>query len=239
MTCGFCKKEFTARSGQKFCSISCGGKNRRVEDLSVLTNESELSYYLLGLIYSDGCLSKEKTKRFRLTYSNNDLSIMSLVKEACTPHKKLYRNRDGYSVVSHNEEDITYLLRLGMTEQKSLTMKFPDLESHNLLRHFIRGFFDGDGCVFKSRTKSGRKYYEYVFVSFTSGSKEFLEKLKLILETFEIKSNLIKDCRNTNSSYYLKIQKQESVRKFAKFIYENASFFIAYKKEKFDSYDIV
>ena len=41
------------------------------------------------------------------------------------------------------------LIELGCTPQKSLTLKFPDesiFKSKDLIRHFIRGYFDGDGC---------------------------------------------------------------------------------------------
>ena len=37
----------------------------------------------------------------------------------------------------------------GCTPRKSLTLKFPDrdiFKSSDLIRHFIRGYFDGDGC---------------------------------------------------------------------------------------------
>ena len=38
----------------------------------------------------------------------------------------------------------------GCTPRKSLTLKFPDIKifkSKDLIRHFIRGYFDGDGCI--------------------------------------------------------------------------------------------
>ena len=38
----------------------------------------------------------------------------------------------------------------GCTPNKSLTLKFPDesiFTDKSLIRHFIRGYFDGDGCI--------------------------------------------------------------------------------------------
>lgn len=35
-------------------------------------------------------------------------------------------------------------------QKKSLTLKFPNInifENKNLIRHFIRGYIDGDGCI--------------------------------------------------------------------------------------------
>lgn len=42
------------------------------------------------------------------------------------------------------------LVSLGCTERKSLTLQFPDVNmflNKKLIRHFIRGYFDGDGCI--------------------------------------------------------------------------------------------
>lgn len=39
---------------------------------------------------------------------------------------------------------------LGAIPNKSLMLKFPDInifKSKDLIRHFIRGYFDGDGCI--------------------------------------------------------------------------------------------
>ena len=39
---------------------------------------------------------------------------------------------------------------LGCTPRKSLTLQFPDINifsSPELVKHFIRGYFDGDGCL--------------------------------------------------------------------------------------------
>lgn len=50
------------------------------------------------------------------------------------------------------------LNKYGCTPSKSLILKFPDesiFESKDLIRHFIRGYFDGDGCISYNRYKYG------------------------------------------------------------------------------------
>jgi len=65
---------------------------------------------------------------------------------------------------------------LGCTPRKSLTLKFPDInifKSKDLIRHFIRGYFDGDGCF--SYHKSKTKITPVVgFI----GTKEMLESIQ-------------------------------------------------------------
>lgn len=44
----------------------------------------------------------------------------------------------------------------GCTPRKSLTLQFPEKEvfnSPNLVRHFIRGYWDGDGCISYDKRK--------------------------------------------------------------------------------------
>ena len=65
------------------------------------------------------------------------------------------------------------LLDKGLTPRKSKTLKFPEMPEE-FQEHFIRGFFDGDGSVFK--LKDGR-----VVVKFTCWNPTFLIKLQDLL----------------------------------------------------------
>jgi len=61
------------------------------------------------------------------------------------------------------------LLNLSVTPRKSLTMLFPNIPSE-FLSYFIRGYFDGDGCLHLIKGK-------YPRLIFTSGSNKFLTGL--------------------------------------------------------------
>lgn len=45
------------------------------------------------------------------------------------------------------------LTNLGCFRNKSLTCTFPTFLNASLIRHFIRGYFDGDGCVWIGKRK--------------------------------------------------------------------------------------
>lgn len=62
------------------------------------------------------------------------------------------------------------LVKLGGKECKSLDITFPDCIPLEFMPDFIRGYFDGDGCIM--RLKNNR-----INSAFTSGSKEFLDDL--------------------------------------------------------------
>lgn len=70
--------------------------------------------------------------------------------------KKCIRCR--WEIVNKHLWEVLY--NYGCTPRKSTTLQFPELsifQSPDLIRHFIRGYFDGDGCIsytYTSRSKS-------------------------------------------------------------------------------------
>jgi hypothetical protein len=61
------------------------------------------------------------------------------------------------------------LVKLGVTPRKSHTLIFPHFIPSISMRHFLRGFLDGDGCIYY------REPY-WVSVMLVSGSEEFLSE---------------------------------------------------------------
>ena len=74
------------------------------------------------------------------------------------------------------------LIDLGLYPNKSLTIRFPTVPKH-CLPDFIRGYLDGDGCVYlhTAKGKNGQKIVKRLSVIFTSGSELFLKELNSIL----------------------------------------------------------
>ncbi len=76
------------------------------------------------------------------------------------------------------------LLKLGFTPKKSLSLVFPDTPD-NVLAHFIRGYFDGDGCAtFKYRKRKDRnnRIYSNLLIRFTCGNQNFLKTIQTKLK---------------------------------------------------------
>lgn len=74
------------------------------------------------------------------------------------------------------------LARLGFAPKKSKVMKWPDIPKP-FFSHFVRGYFDGDGCVYFNRLEcADRSSPRWVVQTlFTSGSLEFLQALHMKL----------------------------------------------------------
>lgn len=92
------------------------------------------------------------------------------------------------------------------------------------MSHLIRGIFDGDGCIYKSKTICKGKEYMYRYISFTSGSKTFVNDLSNFLTNINIHFVINEDSRrknNINKTYYIKIYKEKDVLKLKNLMYEN------------------
>ena len=224
--CNKCSKDFkTKKTIQKYCSKSCANSAttsaRIVLDSNAFGSEINNSEkaYLLGYIFSDGCLSYDKhSKRERITIVSNDSQIINEFHKIMTPNKSIYQQGKSYKIVSNNPIDIQILKEHGITYNKSSSIKFPDI-SKELIPDFIRGIFDGDGSVYVNRTKSNNIIYEYLNVSFTTGSLDFANELIYALAIFDIQTKLNKDCRK--DIYYIRIQSKENINKFFNLIYKN------------------
>lgn len=245
MICKNCGKELNKKQISKknsFCCKGCATSFRqKANDPNPLLEESDLKYYLLGLIFSDGNLSYSKNLK-KMSIRLNDYDIISLLYPKFSDiNKRIIYQEDfetfkglvtSFMILNTNNDCISIAESFGLTSRKSLNLKFPSIDKR-FLSDFIRGYFDGDGSVYKSSTYKNTNYYG---VSFTSGSKEFLDELSKILKENNIENNVISDSRKT--CYYLKIYRKQSVLNFYKFIYNDSIYFM---KRKFNIFikDIV
>lgn len=109
---------------------------------------------------------------------------------------------------------------LGCTPQKSLTLKFPEesiFKSKNLIRHFIRGYFDGDGCF-------TRKIHKTIVSPSISilGTPEFINTLR---EVIPIRTQVRHDKRHTEHTIILEFQKEAGIE-FINYIYNSANIYL-------------
>lgn len=121
--------------------------------------------YILGFIYADGCIYKNNKNSKKLNISSQDKEILEKIKIKLNSNHKLYKSGNCYNLVISNKFIYDDLIKIGITERKSLTTKFPNIPN-KYINSFIRGYFDGDGSIFLSKT-------DYPTISFV-GTKPFL-----------------------------------------------------------------
>lgn len=137
------------------------------------TIDTEEKAYFLGLMYSDGSVSDNQ---FYLKLKDEDVVIKFKKALKCDyPIKHNEKPYYNYILQVSSKEMCNDLINLGCFKNKTKIIQFPNINP-SLHNHFIRGFFDGDGCIRVGITKGKCSF------DITSASYTFLIQLKTILE---------------------------------------------------------
>ena len=119
--------------------------------------DTEEKAYWLGFIYADGTISsdplkkgKKKSYTFELSLKESDSNHLEKLKELLGTPRPILKSENRCRLLVNSKHFWETLNNYGCTPRKSLTLEFPNIEifkSPDLIRHFIRGYFDGDGCI--------------------------------------------------------------------------------------------
>lgn len=196
---------------------------------------NEKTMYLLGLIYTDGHISKARKRLHFVTTDKDQMENFKTCLESTQDYftvpetensKRQYRIAVSYEPMI---DDLLDYVPQSSKETKRINKEIVDSNSFN---HFLRGFFDGDGCV----TKEGGQ------VIFT-GNKELMASLENIIEekygitasgTNKIKGGFVKN--ENHNTYHLGYYHNSSCQKFYKLFYDNANLYLTRKKNIFDKH---
>lgn len=126
------------------------------------------------------------------------------------------------------------LINLGMCQNKTFVLSMPSISSE-LYSHFIRGYFDGDGCIALNSKK--RKDLQ---VNFCSASLKFLEQIREILYQNNISSYIIDE--NNKTTYRLYVKGLNNCNNMINYMFGNCSIYLDRKLYKLNAlykkYDI-
>ena len=125
--------------------------------------------YAVGLITTDGCLSKSgrhilfvSTEKEQISNYMRALGIENIIGRTTSS----YTNKKAFRVQFSDVLFYKFLLEIGLTPAKSLTIKQVAVPERYFF-DFLRGCFDGDGCSYSywdPRWKSSFMFY----ISFAS-----------------------------------------------------------------------
>ena len=122
------------------------------------------------------------------------------------------------------------LINQGCVPRKSLIIQYPKIPDE-LQWSFVLGYFDGNGSVFKSKTK-GNKYG--VSVAISCGSEDFIAKLQVVMLRLAGLSNIsLFRVKNVNT-FGLSVIRKADIHKLHEWFYANATTYLDRKKLKYD-----
>lgn len=189
--------------------------------------DTEEKAYWLGFIYADGCIM-QNTYSFELGLSTQDEGhIIKFIKDIAFTGK-IYYKKNSISCCLRSKHFWTILNSYGCVPKKSLKLVFPNeniFKDKTLIRHFIRGYFDGDGCI--------SQYVHQTIVSphiEVIGTKLFLQE---ILKHSKCDAKFKHDNRHSENTFSLEFTKQNGID-FINYLYQNCSIYLDRKFQKFN-----
>ena len=204
-----------------------------VEDDYFNLIDTEVKAYALGLYFSDGSVSK-LSNQFTISLQKDDKEILDRLNAEFGGNRKLtlveYSKKnsnwqDQYSFSITNPKMHDDLIRHGVVPNKSLTLSFPDTVPLDLIRHFIRGYFDGDGYLSKTEDRC----------SIVSTENFCLSVSKIIKDRLNINSSIMFCHDKEKSTRVLQIAGKNQVRSFLNWIYDCSTIFLKRKYELYIS----
>jgi intein/homing endonuclease len=122
-----------------------------VNNINAFSTYNEHSSYWGGFIGADGCVTAGTLK---ICLGYDDLSHLEKFKDFMQNTHKITVNTDTYyrCEMSFKQEQVISDLdkNFNIVPNKSLIYKFPTEIPENMFRHYLRGLFDGDGCICES-----------------------------------------------------------------------------------------
>ncbi len=207
-----------------------GSKNKfhvKESYFEVINNQSA---YWLGFLFADGNVYRGKQGyKLTLRLSKKDYSHLKLFKKHIGSNNNIKfevrnlksKKYECVSLVISSKKLVLDLIKLGCIPNKSLILKRPNLKP-KFIKHFIRGYFDGDGCLYRYGKNKHNKVW------FVLGTLNVLNY---------IKNNLCKECKISGNKIYksgkiyrLAFNKQEFVDKIQNYLYDKTKLFLKRKK---------
>ena len=185
--------------------------------------DSEEKAYWLGFIFADGYISSsplrtgvKKIYQFELSLGIQDIEHLNKFKDFIGYEKDIILDNHRCRFAVANKHLWESLNSLGCTPNKSLSLQFPIIEEI-LIPHFIRGYFDGDGCI--SRHVHNTCVTPHIELL---GTKHMLES---IVHFSNISANYKKDKRHSEETWSLEWNKQNGID-FINYLYSNCSIYL-------------
>lgn len=202
---------------------------------------TEEKAYILGFIAADGHID-DKAHRLTISLEDSDYLILEKIRSAMHsthPIKRGIIKKNSYkksnnktlkqcSLSINGKVLISPLVNMKLSGKKtySLDSSIMNYIPENLVRHFLRGYLDGDGSI-----TWGKKYSSgYKYIIQVCGNEDFL--LGSFQKYFPSNCSLYKD-KYSKQCYTWKIASKKEVMRFLSYIYGDSSIYL---NRKYDIY---
>ena len=181
--------------------------------------DTEEKAYWLGFLYADGNVYYNKNNKqyvIELGLAIKDYNHLLKFKQFLRSDYKIEHRvkTNSCRIRIHSKKMCDDLINLGCIPNKSLILKFPEFLDTKLISPFIRGYFDGDGCI--------SSYIKTTPDISLLGTKEFLLYINNI---YQKEKSLFKDLRHKNNTFSIRFKINNGLT-FLYDIYNNANIYL-------------
>lgn len=187
--------------------------------------DTEEKAYWLGFWYADGYVSSTRNT-VGIDLKPSDFKHLEKLKKFLkwSGNIKLEETRCRLNFRSNKIKND--LIKHGCVPKKSLILQFPNHIKKEMLSYFIRGYFDGDGCLC---------YTEKTLEVSMIGTYEFLE---VVCDILNIDKKRIYDLNKNKRTSRLVLSSKKDIENFLNYIYKDANIYLDRKYEKYKNLKI-
>lgn len=215
--------------------------------------KTEVQAYLLGLLMSDGSINEDHQIKLHINEKDKELfnylkiispnageyTLKGYKSKAVTPDGKTVKNKGSIALYINSKILTEDLAKFGIVPNKTYKqLSIPKIDN-SLIRHFIRGYFDGDGSftfsVRKPNPKNREKNFRVTAAFNICGKLDniFIEMQKWFAEN-DIRANIYYEKRN--DMYRIGISARQCIIDTYHLLYDNSNCYLKRKYNKFSYY---
>jgi hypothetical protein len=202
--------------------------NKKLDE-SVFSSYTQESCYWAGFLAADGCIDINNTVRIEL--GGKDKEHVQKFKDFCGSEHTISHNqtKNSYKVGFCSPaitSDLYYKYAVTINKTHELILPLlPQLEDY---KHYLRGFYDGDGCITEFFNNRPTATYR---VFLTSGTLAFLEELLELLKHNNITTGGSIQKKAANC-WHIQLGVKDSAA-FLNWIYTDATVYLPRKYDKY------
>lgn len=193
------------------------------------TIDTEEKAYWLGFIMADGCVyngSDANSLRLQINLKGSDKDHLEKFQKSIKSNYKIQLKDVNGSPVSLLKVNSTKmckdLMKLNVVQRKSIICEYPKINK-KFDRHFIRGYFDGDGCL-SIYNRGERICYSFSIVGGEKMLKTIQEKIPYTVRFYK---------SNKHNVDTIETGAKEDVVKILDWLYKNATIYLGRKYSKY------
>lgn len=198
-------------------------------------NINENQAYLLGLIVSDGSISY-KYGRFQYVCKSDDIELVNFIRNELNSGHPIKFFREKY----HGDRYIRYYFAnkklinslidkfdIPKENHSCNNLKIPNNIPHNMINHFLRGVFDGDGSIWRPKNDS------WCF-AYTGGENFLLEIGEILKKECNIHYRLsFRYSKENKKSCSISTKGTLQLKRIYDFLYKDATIYLKRKHDLF------